>query len=217
MTVKCSLLLGLIATLYGWVTFTLSSFQTRLWSSDCQEDNEGSWSIGIVVYLAHSQPHRNRDVDDDCYVGDQGLAAVGRCCKHLEDLNLRFGEGLVELAMSMKNSLKSLGVVACAKITNISMEALGTHCRSLETLPLDFEYINNKGVLVVAEGRPHLKVLKLRCINFTGDALKAFGTRCFSLELLSLYSFRRCKKLKNLTASNCYLLSNICLEAIAGG
>ena len=66
-----------------------------------------------------------------------GLAAVGQCCKQLEDLNLRFCEGLtdtglVELALGVGKSLKSLGVAACAKITDISMEAVGSHCRSLE-------------------------------------------------------------------------------------
>ncbi|KAI9118694.1 hypothetical protein K1719_010139 [Acacia pycnantha] len=43
----CLVLFGSIATLYGWVTFTPSSFRTGLSTSGCQEDNEGSWSIGI--------------------------------------------------------------------------------------------------------------------------------------------------------------------------
>ncbi|KHN33088.1 F-box/LRR-repeat protein 4 [Glycine soja] len=158
-----------------------------------------------------------------CYVGDQGLAAVGQCCKQLEDLNLRFCEGLndiglVELALGVGNALKSLGVAACAKITDVSMEVVGSHCRSLETLSLDSEFIHNKGVLSVIKGCPHLKVLKLQCINLTDDVLKVVGARCLSLELLALYSFQRftdkglcaigngCKKLKNLTLSDCYFL-----------
>lgn len=131
-----------------------------------------------------------------CYVGDQGLAAVGQCCKQLEDLNLRFCEGLtdvglVELALGVRKSLKSLGVAACAKITDISMEAVASHCGSLETLSLDSEFIHNQGVLAVAKGCPHLKSLKLQCINLTDDALKAVGVSCLSLELLALYSFQR--------------------------
>ncbi|KAH1208525.1 F-box/LRR-repeat protein 4 [Glycine max] len=122
-----------------------------------------------------------------CYVGDQGLAAVGQCCKQLEDLNLRFCEGLndiglVELALGVGNALKSLGVAACAKITDVSMEV---------TLSLDSEFIHNKGVLSVIKGCPHLKVLKLQCINLTDDVLKVVGTRWLSLELLALYSFQR--------------------------
>ncbi|CAJ1941182.1 unnamed protein product [Sphenostylis stenocarpa] len=169
-----------------------------------------------------------------CYVGDQGLAAVGQCCKHLEDLNLRFCEGLtdsglVELAVGVGKSLKSLGVAACAKITDISMEAVGSNCRSLETLSLDSEFIHNRGLVAVAQGCPTLKVLKLQCINVTDDALKAVGTSCLSLELLALYSFQRftdkglraigngCKKLKNLTLIDCYFLSDKGLEAIATG
>ncbi|KAL2969709.1 hypothetical protein AAZX31_15G096500 [Glycine max] len=154
-----------------------------------------------------------------CYVGDQGLAAVGQCCKQLEDLNLRFCEGLndiglVELALGVGNALKSLGVAACAKITDVSME----------TLSLDSEFIHNKGVLSVIKGCPHLKVLKLQCINLTDDVLKVVGTRWLSLELLALYSFQRftdkglcaigngCKKLKNLTlkiATGCKELTHL--------
>ncbi|KAL7186013.1 hypothetical protein ACSBR2_027881 [Camellia fascicularis] len=86
----------------------------------------------------------------DCYVGDQGAAAVGKCCRQLEDLNLRFCKGLTDtrlivLAISCGKTLKSVGVAACAKLTNISLETIGSHCRSLEKLSLDSEFINNKG------------------------------------------------------------------------
>ncbi|KAL5163551.1 F-box/LRR-repeat protein 4 [Glycine soja] len=169
-----------------------------------------------------------------CYVGDQGLAAVGQCCKQLEDLNLRFchrltDTGLVELALGVGKSLKSLGVAACTKITDISMEAVGSHCRSLENLSLESETIHNKGLLAVSQGCPALKVLKLHCFDVTDDALKAVGTNCLLLELLALYSFQRftdkglraigngCKKLKNLTLIDCYFISDKGLEAIATG
>ena len=81
-----------------------------------------------------------------CYVGDHGLAAVGQSCKQLGDLNLRFCEaltdaGLVELALGCGNSLKALGIAACAKITDVSLEAVGVHCKSLEILSLDSEFI----------------------------------------------------------------------------
>ncbi|XP_058001013.1 F-box/LRR-repeat protein 4 isoform X3 [Hevea brasiliensis] len=169
-----------------------------------------------------------------CYVGDRGLAAVGKCCKQLEDLNLRFCEGvtdtgLVELAQGCGKSLKSLGVAACAKITHISLEAVSSYCKSLETLSLDSECMHNGGILSVAQGCPSLKVLRLQCINVTDDALIAVGTHCLSLELLALNSFQRftdkglraigngCKKLKNLSLSDCYFLSDKGLEAIATG
>lgn len=131
-----------------------------------------------------------------CYVGDQGLAAVGKCCKQLEVLNLRFCEGLtdtglVDLALGCGISLKSLGVAACVKITDETLEAVGSHCKYLENLSLDSEFIHNKGVLAVAKGCPLLKVLKLQCINVTDEALIAVGTSSSSLELLALYSFQQ--------------------------
>lgn len=111
-------------------------------------------------------------------------------------MNLRFCEGLtdkglVELAIGCGKSLKVLGIAACAKITDISLEAVGSHCRSLETLSLDSEFIHNEGVLAVAEGCRLLKVLKLLCINVTDEALEAVGTCCLSLEVLALYSFQK--------------------------
>ncbi|GMP56673.1 hypothetical protein CsSME_00021076 [Camellia sinensis var. sinensis] len=131
-----------------------------------------------------------------CYVGDQGAAAVGKCCRQLEDLNLRFCEGLTDtglivLAIGCGKTLKSVGVAACAKLTDVSLEAIGSHCRSLEKLSLDSEFINNKGILAVAKGCRLLKVLKLQCINVTDEALQAVGIFCLSLELLALYSFQR--------------------------
>lgn len=131
-----------------------------------------------------------------CYVGDQGLVAIGKCCRQLEILNLRFCEGLtdtglVELALGCGNTLKWLGVAACAKITDISLEAVGSHCSSLETLSLDSEFVHNKGVLAVAKGCSLLKNLSLQCINVTDEALTAVGVFCLSLESLALYSFQR--------------------------
>lgn len=131
-----------------------------------------------------------------CYVGDQGLSAVGDCCKQLEDLNLRFCEGLtdtgvVDLAHGCGKTLKSLGVAACAKITDVSLEAVGSHCRSLETLSLDSDLIQDKGVVAIAKGCQALKVLKLQCVKVTDLTLETVGMFSKSLELLALYSFQR--------------------------
>lgn len=121
---------------------------------------------------------------------------MGESCKQLGDLNLRFCEGLtdvglVDFALHCGKSLKALSVAACARITDVSLEAIGSHCRSLETLSLDSEFVQNKGLLSVAKGCPLLKVLKLQCINVTDEALQAVGTLCSSLEVLALYSFQR--------------------------
>lgn len=131
-----------------------------------------------------------------CYIGDEGLAAVGECCNFLQDLTLRFCEGLtdkglVQLALGCGRTLKSLGVAACAKITDVSLEAVGSHCKSLESLSLDSEIIHNKGLLAVAKRCSMLKALKLQCLNITDEALQAVGIFCSSLEVLALYSFQK--------------------------
>lgn len=131
-----------------------------------------------------------------CSVGDHAVAAVGKCCKQLEDLTLRSCKeltdtGLADLTLGCGKSLKSLSVALCVKVTDLSLEAVGSHCKSLETLSLDSDSIHNKGVLAVAQGCPLLKVLKLHCVNVTDEALIAVGTHCLSLELLELNTFRR--------------------------
>lgn len=131
-----------------------------------------------------------------CYVGDQGLAAVGRCCKRLEELNLRFcegltDEGLVELTIGCGKSIKSLGVAACARITDVALGAVGSHCKSLEKLSLDSELNHDEGVLAVAHGCPLLRVLRLQCSNVTDKSLMAVGQYCSALELLTLQSFQK--------------------------
>ncbi|KAL4205413.1 hypothetical protein AMTRI_Chr01g137170 [Amborella trichopoda] len=169
-----------------------------------------------------------------CYVGDQGLAAVGECCKQLEDLNLRFCEGLTDtgltnLVAGCGQTLKSLGVATCARISDISLEAVGAYCTSLESLSLDSEFIKTSGVLAVAQGCQSLKSLRLQCINVTDEALQAVGAYCLSLEVLALSSFQKftdrslcaigkgCKNLNVLTLTDCYFLSDKSLAAIAVG
>lgn len=98
---------------------------------------------------------------------------------------------MVELVFGCGKSLKSLAVAACAKIGDRSMEAVGSHCRFLETLSLDSEFVQDKGMLAVARGCKFLKVLKLQCVNVTDEVLKAVGASCSSLEQLTLNSFQK--------------------------
>lgn len=99
--------------------------------------------------------------------------------------------GLIDVAIGCGKTLKSLGIAACEKITDTSMEAVGAHCNVLESLSLDSELIHNKGVIAVAQGCSLLKVLKLQCINVSDEALLAVGTCCWSLELLALYGLQQ--------------------------
>ncbi|KAE8696653.1 F-box/LRR-repeat protein 4 [Hibiscus syriacus] len=93
--------------------------------------------------------------------------------------------------------------------TDKSLEAMGFHCKSLETLSLDSTFISNEGVLAIAQGCPLLKVLKIQCINVTDRALMV-------VEGSSFYG-KGCKKLNNLTLSDCNFLDDRGLEAIATG
>ncbi|KAL2506757.1 F-box/LRR-repeat protein 4 [Abeliophyllum distichum] len=125
-----------------------------------------------------------------CYVGDYGLAAVGKYFTRFEDLNTRFCEGLTDvglvwLALGCGRTLKSLEVAASAKITDVSLEAVGSYCRSLETLSLESEFICNKDLLAVAKGCPLLISLELLCSKMTDEALQAITNFCPVLQFLS--------------------------------
>ncbi|KAL8515428.1 hypothetical protein ACS0TY_014212 [Phlomoides rotata] len=189
--------------------------------------------VGLQSFANKCSTLKSLDLQGS-YIGDQGLASVGECCKFLQDLNLRFCEGLtdtglVQLVLGCGMTLKSLGIAACAKITDISLEIVGSHCRSLESLSLDSEFIHNIGLLAVAKGCSRLKILKLQCLNITDEALQAVGVSCLSLEVLALNGFQRftdrslyaigkgCKKLKTLMLTDCYFLSNKGLDCIAVG
>lgn len=108
-----------------------------------------------------------------------------RFCEGLTD------RGLVKLTVGCGRSLKSLGIAACAKITDASLEAVSSHCQYLETLSLDSEFMHDTGLLAVAKGCHFLKVLKLHCVNATDETLRIVGRCCLSLEELALHSFQR--------------------------
>jgi F-box/leucine-rich repeat protein 2/20 len=131
-----------------------------------------------------------------CYVGDQGLKAVGRFCKQLEELNLRFCEGVsdagvVGIAEGCGKSLKSLGIAACARVTDVALHAVGSHCVMLKKFTLDSECIQTDGVLAVAQGCSQLQMLRLQCVNVSDEALQVVGRNCTLLETLALFSFQK--------------------------
>lgn len=127
-----------------------------------------------------------------------------RFCEGLTDT------GLVHLALGCGRTLKSLGVAACARITDLSLEAVGSHCRSLETLSLDSEIIQNKGLVAITQGCSMLKVLKLQCLNITDEALQDVGEFCLSLELLALYSFQKFTDRLSFLSGFFFFLSCLC-------
>ncbi|KAL2506733.1 F-box/LRR-repeat protein 4 [Abeliophyllum distichum] len=176
--------------------------------------------VGLSSIAEKSKVLKSLDIQA-CHVGDKGLAAVGKYCTQLEDLNLWSCKGLTDtglilLVIGCGRTLKSLGLAACAKITDASLAAI----QSLST---------TKACLAVAKGCPQLKSLRLQCRNLTDEALQAVGKFCQFLELLALYSFQNftdkslcaigkgCKKLKNLTFIDCNFLSDMGLDSIAVG
>ncbi|MCD9640893.1 hypothetical protein HAX54_026628 [Datura stramonium] len=106
----------------------------------------------------------------------------------------------------VRRALKSISLAACAKVTNTSLEAAGSHYRSLESLSLDSGFIHDKGVLAVAQGCPQL-VLSFYYINVT-DAIFLQESVCY---------WKGNKRLKSLTLNDCTFLSDRGLEAVAVG
>ncbi|CAA2990235.1 Hypothetical predicted protein [Olea europaea subsp. europaea] len=74
-------------------------------------------------------------------VGDKGLVAIKENCSRLEDLNFwccksLTNTGLVQLALRCGRNLKPHGLAVCGSPTDVSLEAVGNHCKSLESLSL---------------------------------------------------------------------------------
>ncbi len=129
-------------------------------------------------------------------MGDCGLRAVGESSKHLEELNLKFCEGLgdegiVAVAEGCGKTLKSLGIASCARVTDVALQSVGANCQILEKLYLESESIRTAGVTAIAEGCPRLNSLQLKCINVTDEALLVVGQSCLSLETMALFSFQK--------------------------
>lgn len=106
----------------------------------------------------------------DICVADESLAAIAKYCTRLEDLNLKrckslTDTGFVQLVLGRGRTLKSLGLVFGKSLIDVSLEAVGFHCISLQILLIESAFINNKGLLSIVKGCSHLKSLKLLCLN----------------------------------------------------
>ena len=120
------------------------------------------------------------------YISDQGLTAVGEQCKQLENWNLRFCEGLTYRGMKTieigcAKTLKVLGIAPCTRINNNTMEDIGVRCHFLEKLTLDSKFVNDVGLLVIAQGCTTSNYLHLQCVNFIERALKAMINHIWSV------------------------------------
>lgn len=75
----------------------------------------------------------------DICVADESLAAIAKYCTRLEDLNLKrckslTDTGFVQLVLGRGRTLKSLGLVFGKSLIDVSLEAVGFHCISLQIL-----------------------------------------------------------------------------------
>lgn len=189
--------------------------------------------VGLIAIAEKCKLLKSLDLQD-VFVGDKSLAAIAKYCTRLEDLNLErcrslTDNGFVQLALGRGGTLKSLGLEFGKCLTDVSLEAVGFHCISLETLSIRSEFINNKGLLSIVKGCSLLKSLKLHCQNITDEVFQAVGSFCLSLELLSLRGCEKltdkslfaigkgCKRLKSLSLDYCQTLSDLGLDSIAVG
>ncbi|KAJ7531412.1 hypothetical protein O6H91_14G042700 [Diphasiastrum complanatum] len=188
---------------------------------------------GFAALAQHCQNLKILDLQG-CFVGDQGLQAVGALCKNLEDVTLRFCAGITDvgvvfLATCLGQSLKAFGIAACARVTDIALEAIGVNCSYLERLALDSESFKDAGVHAIAKGCALLRFLQLQCVNVTAEALQAVESCCPYLETLALFSFQKfcngsfstigngSKNIKILILNDCNFISDSSLVAVASG
>ncbi|CAI9777015.1 unnamed protein product [Fraxinus pennsylvanica] len=189
--------------------------------------------VGLISIVEKCKLLKSLDLQY-CCVGDNSLAAIAKYCTRLEDLNLvccksLTDTGFVQLAHGCGRTLKSLRLEFGESLTNVSLEAVGFHCISLQILSIKSELINDEGLLSILKGCSLLKSVKLHCQNITDEALQAVGRFSLSLELLALHDCNKltdkslcaigkgCKMLKSLSLVNCRALSDLGLDFVAVG
>eukprot|EP00245_Coleochaete_scutata_P006031 TRINITY_DN20143_c0_g1_i1.p1 TRINITY_DN20143_c0_g1~~TRINITY_DN20143_c0_g1_i1.p1 ORF type:complete len:1311 (-),score=236.09 TRINITY_DN20143_c0_g1_i1:849-4781(-) len=142
-------------------------------------------------------------------VGNGCLAAVGRSCEVLEELDLTglasVGDrGLAAVAEGCSGTLRSVNLTACNRVTDRGLIALARHCgHNLELLNLDgCTKITDRGLRAVAEWCTVLKDVDVSKSSITDEGL---------LALLN----KRGSNFRSLSVAGCSGITDKCLPSIA--
>eukprot|EP00899_Mesostigma_viride_P028492 jgi/Mesvir1/8828/Mv02729-RA.1 len=126
----------------------------------------------------------------DCKgVTDAGIVALARSCRGLQALDISKSqvgdEGVVAVARSCRG-LRRLAVSYCKHVSDDSAAQLGSRCKRLEQLFLDFTVVTDESIIAVAGGCPHLRRLTVS-EHVTDDGMSAVARHCGRLEHLGVW------------------------------
>ena len=88
---------------------------------------------------------------------------------------------MIAIEIDFAKTRKVLGIAACARITNKTMEDVGVRYHSLGKFTLDSEFVNDVGLLVIAKGCTDSNYFHLQPVNFIDKALKSMLSHILSV------------------------------------
>uniref|UniRef100_A0ACD5YHR8 Uncharacterized protein n=1 Tax=Avena sativa TaxID=4498 RepID=A0ACD5YHR8_AVESA len=140
------------------------------------------------------------------HVSSEGLRMIGKCCRHLEELDITDSdlddEGLK--ALSGCSKLSSLKIGICTRISDEGLIHIGKSCPELRDIDLYRSgAISDEGVIQIAQGCPMLESINL--------------SYCTEITDLSLAALSKCAKLNTLEIRGCLSVSSAGLSEIATG
>lgn len=148
-----------------------------------------------VIMLAQSAPNLELIDLKHPRCSDIGLAAIARCCAHVETFNLwhsravvRVNEGLAAIAMCPK--LRILCMSNCPNVTDNGLIAAVSRCTRLEELIVDSPLVTDASFVRLAHSASAntLTCLVLNnCTAVTGTGIVAVATHCTVLNTLTFY------------------------------
>lgn len=150
-----------------------------------------------LVNLANAAPNLQL-IDIDIMhprSSDAGLAAIIRCCPHVETFRLSYShhvvhadEGLAAIAMCPKLQVICLG--ECTTVGDTDLTAVVTHCTQLEELIVESPRITDAPFVSLAHSA-NAKTMKCLVLNtcsaVTGTGIVAVATHCPILSTLNCY------------------------------
>lgn len=177
----------------------------ELWQSGRLNDD------GLTAIARHANQSIRRMILRKCYrLSARGLGALAQYCHNVRTVDLSYmpitDGDLAVIVKTMAPSLRSLLVRGCTKLTDASLDLIGTMCRNVDAIDVcALPLVSDDGMAKLAKGLgERLKMVVFsECKNLTDHSLVSLGTWCTLLEVVT------CRGLP--------LISNTGLDALCRG
>ncbi|XP_023735256.1 EIN3-binding F-box protein 1 [Lactuca sativa] len=170
-------------------------------------------------------------------ISDEAIIEIANECHNLEKLDFCqipiSDNSLIAIAKNCPN-LKELSIESCSNIGNEGLQAIGQSCQNLKSISIkNCSQVVDQGItsLLSSSSSYSLMKLKLESLNISDMSLAVIGH--YGIEITDLALTRLCKvtekgfwvmgsgqglqKLKSLTITSCFGVTDLGLEALGRG